>query len=208
MKKGLVLFSLLLVLSILAIVPYMRYTKKKRIVNYLNTYHPELMYEIESFERDTFYYRDIEEIRDLYRYYNTPLEMLYAGYYEDESFDTYAERVNELIQRIDSVHIRPYYIYITTGDASKMDRGANAIYGYTVKLKTPVGYYYMGIFESNKTKYLFYDTRKYSHRIEEELTEYEVFNERIKNLYRNSPKYPHRIKEDSINNKLINDTIN
>lgn len=208
MRKVIVLLSLLLLMATFAMIPYLKATKKKKIASYLNTYHPELTYKIESFKRDTFYYRDIEELRDMCRYYNTPLEMLYAGSYEDESFDTYTERVNEIIQRIDSVHIRPYYIYITTGDASKMDRGANATYGYTVKLKTPVGYYYIGIFENNKTKYLFYDTRKYSHRIEEVLTEYEVFNERIKKLYHNIPKYPHQIKKDSINNKLINDTIN
>ena len=79
MKKLRFLLVILLVWSIITIIAYLSNTKKNKIKEYLNTYHPELTYEIESFKKDTFYYSNYDELNERYDVYDTYLEMLEIG---------------------------------------------------------------------------------------------------------------------------------
>lgn len=183
-------------------------TKRKRVVNYLDTHHPEIIYEIVSIERDTFYYRGSEELSLIYENSNTQLEMLDKGEYTDGLLKSYTERVDKYIQYADSVYIRPYYVYMLTGDVNRMDKKLSVAYGYTVKLKLPMGYYYIGIFEDGKTKQLYYDTRKHLHQIKNTITQHEMFNNRFKELYDNTPKTSHQIKNDTTECKAFSGKYN
>ena len=188
---------ILLVWSIITIIAYLSNTKKNKIKEYLNTYHPELTYEIESFKKDTFYYSNYDELDVLYGHYDTQLEMLTTGNYTDSLLKRYTEKVDASIQYADSVYIRPYYLYMLTGDVGKMNKRLNVLYGYTVKLKTQIDYYYIGILEDRETKTLYNDTRKELHHLRDVVTNHELFNNRIKELYPDIPTYPHQIKNDT-----------
>lgn len=195
MKK--LLFLLVMLLVTIPIVLYLIPFKKNKIEEYLDTYHPELTYEIESFKKDTFYYRDYDELDVLYGHYDTQLEMLTTGNYTDSLLKRYTEKVDASIQYADSVYIRPYYLYMLTGDVGKMDKRLNVRYGYTVKLKTQLVDYYIGILEDRETKILYNDTRKELHHLRDVVTDHELFNNRIKELYPDIPTYPHQIKNDT-----------
>jgi len=197
MKKLRFLLVILLVGSIFPIIAYLSNTKKNKIKEYLNTYHPELTYEIESFKKDTFYYSNYDDLNERYDVYDTYLEMLATGNFTDSLLKRYTEKVDVFIQYTDSIYIRPYYLYMLTGDVSKMNRDLNARYGYTVKLKTQIDYYHIGILEDRETKILYNDTRKELHHLRDVVTNHELFNNRIKELYPDIPTYPHQIKNDT-----------
>ena len=195
MKK--LLFLLVMLLVTIPIVLYLIPFKKNKIEEYLDTYHPELTYEIESFKKDTFYYSNYDELNERYDMYDTQLEMLATGNYTDSLLKRYTEKVDAAIQYADSIYIRPYYLYMLTGDVSKMNRELNVRYGYTVKLKTQIDYYHIGILEDRETKILYNDTRKELHQLRDAVTNHELFNNKIKELYPDIPTYPHQIKNDT-----------
>ena len=197
MKALRFLSVILIVGSIFPIIAYLSNTKGSKIKKYLDTYQPELTYEIESFKKDTFYYRDYDELDVLYGHYDTQLEMLTTGNYTDSLLKRYTEKVDASIQYADSVYIRPYYLYMLTGDVGKMDKRLNVRYGYTVKLKTQMVDYHIGILEDRETKILYNDTRKELHHLRDAVTDHELFNNRIKELYPDIPTYPHQIKNDT-----------
>ena len=179
MKKIMVFLNVVAVvcLIVLAVMWSLRAVEKKKVVDYLNVNHPDLTYEIISIKKETFYHRNSESLLLMCHHFNDQLSMLNQGKYNERLFKQYSDDINESIQRVDSVYIKPYYYYMLTGSTSKMDKNLATAYGYTVNLKLSMGDYYIGIFK-DKTG-LYYDTRKHIHLIRDAVTEHEMLVGRV-----------------------------